>query len=416
MMWKMAALSLLPMTLTAIIRRRRLPSRKKSGGGYTVKAIGYDAFDGCYWLEEVTLPKSLEKISWYAFAGCENLQEINIPYGVSVIGKGAFSDCYELTTVNLPDSLVQIDGHAFQNCKNLVEITVPAGVERLTNYVFGGCYSLKKVNVKGRNTRIYRWAFANDGYDVPFISTLDTDNVVFTCWPGRDKNSRTYSPEMFAVQTDIKNIRFYEEEVVRPPVTVPAPPTVAEIPKDVVEIGYPVVIVPNISASEGEYKDGGTYSPETNGFVIKCEPQEVKDTDDTDDTCTRKFEMVPCDAHGNELTSWKGRAYIFFFYKDFVINGKPLTKESVALYNFNIVHEYDKGKFEYFDNSKIFFEDDGFRVEIKSLSPFTVTVDSNVGNVDDVPQTGDNSMNLLALFAMFVLSAAAVKVFSRRRA
>ena len=57
-----------------------------------ITKIQDDAFSGCYELETIILPKSLESIGEGAF-GFTNLKSIDIPNNVKRIGEGAFYEC-----------------------------------------------------------------------------------------------------------------------------------------------------------------------------------------------------------------------------------------------------------------------------------------------------------------------------------
>ena len=66
-------------------------------------------------LYKVTLGEKVEVIGWYAFAGCEKLDRINIPDSVTCICEGAFMDCIALGKVEGCGGLKRIDGEAFEN-------------------------------------------------------------------------------------------------------------------------------------------------------------------------------------------------------------------------------------------------------------------------------------------------------------
>lgn len=60
--------------------------------GCPVVAIGEEAFKGSS-VRSVTLPQSIRRIDWFAFAECFALTEITIPSSVTSIGYGAFELC-----------------------------------------------------------------------------------------------------------------------------------------------------------------------------------------------------------------------------------------------------------------------------------------------------------------------------------
>lgn len=126
-----------------------------------LRAIGAEAFHGCYSLEGVSIPDSVIRIGELAFAGCSALAGIEvgagnaafssldgalfdkagntllccpggksgtyaIPAGVAEIAWGAFDGCSELTGLILPDSLEDIDGSGiFGGCWSLAELEAP---------------------------------------------------------------------------------------------------------------------------------------------------------------------------------------------------------------------------------------------------------------------------------------------------
>ncbi len=85
--------------------------------GYTVTEIGSTAFYNSD-IEKITLPNSVESISWWAFYGCHKLAEVNLNDGLNSIAHGAFMNCKNLKSITLPTTLCKIDEDAFAvNCK-----------------------------------------------------------------------------------------------------------------------------------------------------------------------------------------------------------------------------------------------------------------------------------------------------------
>lgn len=60
-------------------------------------------------IESIVLPSGLKTIERYAFFECAGLKSIVIPEGVAFIGFKAFAGCTELETVELPGSLAEIE-------------------------------------------------------------------------------------------------------------------------------------------------------------------------------------------------------------------------------------------------------------------------------------------------------------------
>ena len=132
-----------------------------------VRDLGYNAFDGCEYLTEVTLPDSLSLnesyITWPPFLECPSLTAIHvssgnscvssldgvlftkdgtslleypsgkkdasyeIPEGVKSLEDGAFWECAFLTELTIPDSVTDIDPYAFTDCTALTDIQVSPG-------------------------------------------------------------------------------------------------------------------------------------------------------------------------------------------------------------------------------------------------------------------------------------------------
>ena len=52
----------------------------------------------------MTLPDSVEEITWQAFSGCENLREINLPKGLTYIEGQCFCNT-ALEKIEIPGSV-----------------------------------------------------------------------------------------------------------------------------------------------------------------------------------------------------------------------------------------------------------------------------------------------------------------------
>ena len=103
------------------------------------------AYSGLPNLKKVTIQTNkLTEIGEDAFYGCDNLEDINIPDGVTRIGKGAFELNFSLRKINIPPSVTYIAENAFA-CAHLDSIDIPAGVTFIGRGAFWKCDRLKKV-------------------------------------------------------------------------------------------------------------------------------------------------------------------------------------------------------------------------------------------------------------------------------
>ena len=96
-------------------------------------------------LVSVTIPNSVETISFAAFYSCKSLKDVTLPNHLQGIDPDAFYDCIALTDINFPNTLKYIERSAFFGCKSLASIVFPASVEFIGQFSFGYCQALTDV-------------------------------------------------------------------------------------------------------------------------------------------------------------------------------------------------------------------------------------------------------------------------------
>ncbi len=128
----------------------------------SVTTVGMNSFDNCE-IETAVVPsivlsrisvdylKSIEilngdKIEDYMFNGCDALEEVTIPEGITIIGNSAFRECSSLTEIVLPASVTRIETSAFTNCTALKRVTIPDGLTYIDTEAFANC-PLEKATV-----------------------------------------------------------------------------------------------------------------------------------------------------------------------------------------------------------------------------------------------------------------------------
>ncbi len=109
--------------------------------------IGAYAFSGCTNLKDLELPGYTETISPYAFQDCTALTKLELPETVTEIGESAFYGCTNLMNVQLNESLKKIDKTAFYGCSSLVNIVLPDSVIEIGDYAFGNCQNLLNITI-----------------------------------------------------------------------------------------------------------------------------------------------------------------------------------------------------------------------------------------------------------------------------
>lgn len=129
-------------------------------GGTT---IGDNAFRGCEYITNITLPQTLTSIGNNSFYACEGLTEIELPEELENIGNNAFYGCINITNITVPDSVTNIGYSAFGAC-NLESITIPFVGDRIRESSDTTQYPLGYI-------------FATRGYqDVPTVSIKQFKN------------------------------------------------------------------------------------------------------------------------------------------------------------------------------------------------------------------------------------------------
>ena len=116
----------------------------------TVTRIGANTFYGCN-LEQADLPEGLTYIGSNAFSYCGSLKNINIPSTVTIIDDMAFFSAV-LTSLSLPEGLEFIGSYAFAG-SDITQITVPDSVKYIGRRAFSVCWSLEEVTLS-ENLRI----------------------------------------------------------------------------------------------------------------------------------------------------------------------------------------------------------------------------------------------------------------------
>ena len=87
----------------------------------------------------ITFPKTIERIGFEAFSGCQLLTRVDLPKGILVVENGLFAGCLNLKQVTIPNGSVEIKEWAFHNCQSLEQVIVPASVTKIDECAFSLC-------------------------------------------------------------------------------------------------------------------------------------------------------------------------------------------------------------------------------------------------------------------------------------
>ncbi|MCX5776007.1 MAG: leucine-rich repeat domain-containing protein [Firmicutes bacterium] len=189
--------------------------------GYTVTAIGDQAFSLCDRLVKVTMPDTIKSIGAGAFLNCTKLATIDfsstvdyigtdaltgtaflanksngllyigdvlytykgtLPAGtqikpgsgseantvyldedVTYIGSGLFKNQTGIVSAEFPSQLLGVGDYVFQGCTNLSSVVLHDATESIGSYAFDGCTNLTALDFPQSLTTIGEYAFRNSG-------------------------------------------------------------------------------------------------------------------------------------------------------------------------------------------------------------------------------------------------------------
>ena len=89
------------------------------------------------------VPDTVTEIAPYAFADCQQVQQIVLPAGLTTLGEGAFSGCTALMKIAVPDGVTALPASLFAGCTALTDVTLGKGVTAIADNAFFGCAALQ---------------------------------------------------------------------------------------------------------------------------------------------------------------------------------------------------------------------------------------------------------------------------------
>ena len=93
----------------------------------TITSIGAYAFAECSSLVSATLSANTEGTLDSTFVGCESLENVDIPEGVTAL-KNTYNGCTSLTRVIIPENVTAIYANTFAYCEGLETVVIPDSV------------------------------------------------------------------------------------------------------------------------------------------------------------------------------------------------------------------------------------------------------------------------------------------------
>ncbi|MDE6473859.1 MAG: leucine-rich repeat protein [Clostridia bacterium] len=128
-----------------------------NGKTYTVSGMVSSAFAGCNELTEINLECSALEIPEKAFENCSSLEKINFTSTVTNIGDRAFYGC-KFSSFNTSASTIGVE--AFANCLNLTSFSATGTDVIINNSAFKNCRALTTVSL-GNTKTVGASAFEN---------------------------------------------------------------------------------------------------------------------------------------------------------------------------------------------------------------------------------------------------------------
>lgn len=87
--------------------------------------------DGCtvtgYEIQEIEIPEGVTTIENHVFLGMKYLKSVKLPSTITTIKEGAFAGCVDLEEINLPAALSYLGDAAFASCSSLKRVNIEPG-------------------------------------------------------------------------------------------------------------------------------------------------------------------------------------------------------------------------------------------------------------------------------------------------
>ncbi|MBQ8291547.1 MAG: leucine-rich repeat protein [Clostridia bacterium] len=134
--------------------------------GSRVYSIGARTFYGVKNIKEITLPKSVVAIEYYAFAMNESLERVYFEAGsrLDAIYEGVFYGCEKLREIRLPNAVAEISPYAFYGCSSLETLPLESteSVYAIGDYAFAHT-GLTEFTITDEVREIGEYAFEGTG-------------------------------------------------------------------------------------------------------------------------------------------------------------------------------------------------------------------------------------------------------------
>ncbi|MDD6051360.1 MAG: leucine-rich repeat protein [Clostridiales bacterium] len=137
-------------TITRYIGDKHRVAVPEEIDGKPVVALAEKAFyeAGVTW---VSIPDSVRDIGDFCFSGCDRLQTLHLPQGLTELPSAMLESCFRLLDLDIPDSVLAIGEGVFWGNFYLTELRLPASLQTLAGMNFVMAHSLEKIIVPEDN-------------------------------------------------------------------------------------------------------------------------------------------------------------------------------------------------------------------------------------------------------------------------
>ena len=115
-------------------------------------------------IEKLTIPRSVKEIRGYAFAFCDNLDELKLQEGLKKIAAQAFLGCEKLKVIDIPESVTSIGSigdFSFSYCPVETVVLHSRTIPKFSSVEVSFRRTLKNVYVPDESLELYKksdWA------------------------------------------------------------------------------------------------------------------------------------------------------------------------------------------------------------------------------------------------------------------
>ena len=194
-------------------------------GEYLIKA-NPKVIDSNYKVKEGT-----RLIADYAFYGCDNLVNIEIPNSVTTIGTVVFDYCANLKSVRIPESINRLKLATFWGCSALTSVAIPSNVKILEGQLFQECENLNEIFIYSLEVpEVNPYTFTDDWKYDKYTFLYDRVDLYVPCESLEDYKSH----EIFGQFKNIKCIGAEKTELEEDDIKI-------EVDENSVQISWPKV-------------------------------------------------------------------------------------------------------------------------------------------------------------------------------